>query len=646
MRRHRLLCLLSFIVVTLLLLLSLLRLDFKEDISDFLPLDSRHQHALKVYQDISGANRLFALFQYRDTTQADPDVMVSAIEAFTSKLEERDTTGMVRDLVAQVDITKAQEVSAFVYGHIPYFLTVADYERMDSLVAQTDFVGRQLEQDKQLLMFPVGGLLVENLQRDPLNLFTPVVTQLQRASGEMRYEQYDGYIFSPDMQRAVVMMSTPYGASETENNSRLIAMLDEVKTTVGAFLTLVPLKSAALRDLGLFSSFLLVGTILFVLLYLPHLARKPQKNGSLFLARLGNVRLEEKHWLVAAILVLTVFFGYFSFRTSFDSNMSHINYMTDEQKTDMAYFQQLMAGGMAQQKVNVVSTGSTADSALDQSLRIQPQLAALRDSGLVDDLAGCTRFLCSQAEQQERLQRWQEWVNRHGEKLLTGLQTEGRKAGFTEGSFDEFNQILNADYQPQDIAYFNVLTSALFSQNVSLDSLAHDYSVVDVLTLREGLMPEDLDQRLANLGDASYAFDIGRMNSAVANSLSDDFNYIGWACGFIVFFFLWFSFRSLKLAMLSFLPMAISWVWILGLMGLLDMQFNIVNVILATFIFGQGDDYTIFMTEGAVYEQKYQRPILASYKHSIILSALIMFIGIGTLIVARHPIPPCARWPR
>ena len=29
--------------------------------------------------------------------------------------------------------------------------------------------------------------------------------------------------------------------------------------------------------------------------------------------------------------------------------------------------------------------------------------------------------------------------------------------------------------------------------------------------------------------------------------------------------------------------------------------------------------------------------MLASYKHSIILSALIMFIGIGSLILARHP---------
>ena len=127
------------------------------------------------------------------------------------------------------------------------------------------------------------------------------------------------------------------------------------------------------------------------------------------------------------------------------------------------------------------------------------------------------------------------------------------------------------------------------------------------------------------------------MNSAIANHLSSDFNYIGFACGLIVFLFLWLSFGNLELALLSFVPMAVSWLWILGIMSLCGMQFNIVNIILATFIFGQGDDYTIFMTEGAMYEYAYRRKMLASYKHSIIISALIMFIGIGTLIIARHP---------
>ena len=766
MRRHRGLCLLSFIVVTLLLAASVLQLRFKEDISDFLPLGGKEQHAMKVYRDISGASRIFALFQYRDTTQADPDLMVAAIEDFTATLTARDTTGMVSGLMAQMDHEHIEEISSFVYAHVPYFLTEADYIRMDSLLAQPGYIREQLHQDKQMLLLPIGGMLKETLQCDPLNLFSPVLSQFRGYGGtgvRGNFESYDGYIFSPDMKRAVVMMNSRYGASETQHNAQLEALLSDVArqveaahdmveihmaggpliavgnaqqiktdsmasvilavtlilgllfvtlrswrnlllivlsiawgwlfamgclalihhevsiivvgissvilgiavnyplhltdhlshatdmkttlreivqplvvgniTTVGAFLTLVPLKSVALCDLGLFSAFLLAGTIIFVLLWLPQLVVRRERNGNSLLMRLGSVRLEDKRWLVASVVVLTFVFGYFSLRTTFDADLSHINYMTDAQKADMAYFQQLTTGSAPKRQVYLLSRDSTIDGALDESRRLQPQLKVLLDSGYITAHTGCTRFLVSRQEQQKRLDRWHQWIETHREALLSTLRSEAQTAGFANGSMTDFETLLTTDFHPLDFSAFQPLTATVFAANLSCDSLHHDYSVVETLTLGD----KADDTLLKKDFGKSYVFDISQMNSALANSLSDNFNYIGWACGCIVFFFLWFSFRSLKLAMLSFLPMAVSWVWILGLMGLLDIQFNIVNVILATFIFGQGDDYTIFMTEGAVYEQKYGRPMLASYKHSIILSALIMFIGIGSLILARHP---------
>ena len=72
-------------------------------------------------------------------------------------------------------------------------------------------------------------------------------------------------------------------------------------------------------------------------------------------------------------------------------------------------------------------------------------------------------------------------------------------------------------------------------------------------------------------------------------------------------------------------------------MGITGISFNIVNIILATFIFGMGDDYSIFVTEGLIYEYKYGRKMLSQFKNSIILSSSIMFIGIGMLIFAKHP---------
>ena len=72
-------------------------------------------------------------------------------------------------------------------------------------------------------------------------------------------------------------------------------------------------------------------------------------------------------------------------------------------------------------------------------------------------------------------------------------------------------------------------------------------------------------------------------------------------------------------------------------MHLEGIKFNIVNVILATLIFGQGDDYTIFITEGLLYEYTYGKKMLKNYRNSVILSGVLMFIGIGTLIFAKHP---------
>ena len=123
----------------------------------------------------------------------------------------------------------------------------------------------------------------------------------------------------------------------------------------------------------------------------------------------------------------------------------------------------------------------------------------------------------------------------------------------------------------------------------------------------------------------------------LAQRLSDDFDYIGLCCSLIVFLFLVLSFRNFWLALIAFVPMALSWVWIIAIMQLLGIQFNIVNIILATFIFGQGDDYTIFIVEGLVYEHRTGKKMLPQYRQSIILSAAIMLIGIGILVFAQHP---------
>ncbi len=75
-------------------------------------------------------------------------------------------------------------------------------------------------------------------------------------------------------------------------------------STIGAFLALVPLKGIALRDLGLFASLLLLGTILFVLIFLPHMVRaggRGSHHGNLLHAlRLSGPRRSPGRWALPA----------------------------------------------------------------------------------------------------------------------------------------------------------------------------------------------------------------------------------------------------------------------------------------------------------------------------------------------------------
>ena len=544
--RHRLVRWTSLVATTVVLLVLMSGQTYREDIADFLPLSDGQEETFREYLESSGAQCVFVIFS--DTAGNYEE----ATDLYCDLLDEEDT-------IHHADYVIANETTVVVESPYGANETARNGRLVEMLEAIGDSVSnkypdvdirltggpviavgnaKQIKTDSIYSVSLAGVLILLLLWiafrsvRHLTLIAVSIAWGWLFAMGCLSLVHHDVSIIVIGISSVILGIAVNYPLhliahlSHTGNadptltleerevesggcyheEKRVDSMRTALKeivmplvvgnvTTVGAFLTLVPLNSVALRDLGLFSAFLLVGTIVFVLLWLPHLVNnqssgrhkttqntfeRPTKIQNVF-ERIGTLRLENKPWLVWAVVVLTVVLGYFSLQASFDSDLHNINYMTEAQRQDMEMVESVM------QEID---------------------------------------------------------------------KPEGREP---------------------------------------------------------------------------------LLMSAIVNNLTDNFNYIGWACACIVFVFLWFSMGSIELALLSFLPMAVSWVWILGLMSLLGVQFNVVNIILATFIFGQGDDYTIFMTEGCQYEYAYRRRMLDSYKYSIIISALIMFIGIGALIIAKHP---------
>ena len=114
MRRHRVLALLSAVLLTAVLALSLARQTYKEDISDFLPLTDKYSKALRVYQDIAGADRIIVLFMQKGGAEADPDALTAAIDDFVQTLQERDEAHVVGDVIDRIDMAAFAEAEGLV----------------------------------------------------------------------------------------------------------------------------------------------------------------------------------------------------------------------------------------------------------------------------------------------------------------------------------------------------------------------------------------------------------------------------------------------------------------------------------------------------------------------------------------------------
>lgn len=118
----------------------------------------------------------------------------------------------------------------------------------------------------------------------------------------------------------------------------------------------------------------------------------------------------------------------------------------------------------------------------------------------------------------------------------------------------------------------------------------------------------------------------------------DDFQKTLLISSLFVLLVLLISFRNLWVSLVAFFPMFLSWYALQGFMALFGLEFNLINIVIATFVFGIGVDYSIFVMEGLLQEARTgEKTRLEYHKVAIFFSALILIIVVGSLVFARHP---------
>ena len=408
-------------------------------------------------------------------------------------------------------------------------------------------------------------------------------------------------------------------------------------TTIGAFMGLIFTSSDLLRDFGLFTSLALVGTTLFCLIYLPHFLKGQAdvKQGCILriIEKINAYSYEKNKWLVGGILLITVICLFTSQKVGFNNDMMSLNYEPQHLKQSEEKLMQLFDNG--EKTVLFVSVGKDMNQATETYAMTNQKLSALKDQGLIKDYASASQFLISPQEQQLRLKKWKDyWTDEKQQQIREQLETAAAEYRFRPGSFDPFYQWLNQPFgEYHYTAQEDDLSGKLLNEwQTSADSITMLISQIRISDQNK----ETVYQNFSKAQDV-VIFDRSYFANKWVSAINDDFYLILYISSFLIFFALWFSYGRIELTLMSFLPMLVSWVIILGLMGILGIEFNIINIILSTFIFGIGDDFSIFIMDGLQNKYRTGQKVLNSHKTAIFFSAFTTVVGMGALVFAKHP---------
>ncbi len=411
-------------------------------------------------------------------------------------------------------------------------------------------------------------------------------------------------------------------------------------TTIGSFAGLLFIQTDLLRDFGLFAAFAILGTTLFSLTFLPLLLSNKTKPFPRFIDRINACSFDRSRLLIAAIAVVTVVCvgAYLKEGTRFDADMHNLGYLEEMTEHSEELLRQKTYTGDKQKYF--ASKGKTVEEALEHFAILDHKLDSLSLLGLVKSYTHSNQIFVPLTVQQQRIDAWKRyWTPQRLAIVRSLIAQTAPQAGLNADAFDTFFEAAEGDYTPAPLYEAGIIPvgyqstmmeqsydgsylcfTSVRCQNDSVRSSESDYiRICDAVAQHPDLLVLD-----------TYYY-----TTDTLMKMSRDFDVLQWISMVFVFIVLLVAFHfNVRHALLGFLPILLSWLIVLGAMVLAHVQFNLISIIISTFIFGIGVDYSIFVMNGlTATDQK----MLNYHKTAIFFSAVTLIVTVSSMLLAQHP---------
>ncbi|MGB1248561.1 MAG: 1-acyl-sn-glycerol-3-phosphate acyltransferase, partial [Chitinophagales bacterium] len=406
-------------------------------------------------------------------------------------------------------------------------------------------------------------------------------------------------------------------------------------TTTLAFLSLTLTGSKALIDLAIFAAGSMFFGAIFSLIILPFLFRNTFKGEKKikpnFIDKIAAIPYHKKKGLVASIIVIFVVSLFFIRNISFTKDLNELNYMPDyllEAEQELNNSSTAIASSLF-----VIHKSTSLEEGLQRNTDIENLANSLQQEGKIKSIHTPSSVLISQNEKTSRNDLWLDyWTVEKREYVQKIIIEEAQKTGISAKAFDDFFATMeepSAEEKSTSLDDFPFLKSFVKEENGK-------YTFTIIIKSEKEHKPY-ISEKIKEIDSSIIVFDRANMASGLITQVQQSLKYISLILIVLMFVILYIHFRRIELVIITFMPVLFSWLFTLGLMGLLHISFNMLNIVVVIFVFGLGIDYAVFIMSGLVADYRNNTRKLGIYKSSVLLSSITTFVGIGVLIFAKHP---------
>jgi predicted exporter len=280
------------------------------------------------------------------------------------------------------------------------------------------------------------------------------------------------------------------------------------------------------------------------------------------------------------------------------------------------------------------------EEAISNFATLDKKLDSLSQLGLVKSYTRTNQIFVPLTQQQERIDAWKAyWTEERLAKVRSLISQTAPKADLSTEAFDTFFEVATRDYEPDSLYAAGLIPNGYLSTLME-QSYGGDYlCFTSVLCQNDSVRSSDSDYtRICDAISSDpnlLVLDTYYYTTDTLLQMNDDFNILQWLSMAFVFIVLLISFHfNLRHALLGFMPILLSWMITLGAMVIFNVSFNLISIIISTFIFGIGVDYSIFVMNGLTATDK---NMLLYHKTAILLSAVTLITTVSSMLIASHP---------